>query len=67
MYNSTYGAGYRAGMAEPVFKRQPDGAMVIKPPKCPFPLWRIISNTFWHSGYHDGVTKRINQVIIRRA
>ena len=67
MYNSTYGAGYRAGFAEPVFKPTGRGTKVIEPPACPFSPWRFVSYTLWHSGYHEGTMKRLTQAIRRRA
>lgn len=61
MFNSTYGAGYRAGMAEPDVEMLPDGTKVLIRPTCPFrrPL-QFISRELWHMGLHDGMVKRLS-------
>lgn len=61
MINTTYGAGYRAGMAESRIQR-PGGTRGIKmivQPDCPFPGRRFVSAALWHAGYHAGMMKKI--------
>lgn len=60
MFNKTYGAGYRAGMATPWF-RYIGNLKYIATPQCPFSSWRLISCALWHSGLHDGMVKRLSQ------
>lgn len=61
MFNSTYGAGYRAGMAQPVFKHLSGALRCIAEPKCPFSAWRFVSRLLWHNGYYEGFVKRLMQ------
>lgn len=58
----SYGAGFRAGMAEPGLKRNPDGSntFVLATPVCPFiGRWQFVQRELWHFGLWDGSTKRI--------
>lgn len=60
MFNSTYGAGYRAGMANTRLIHRADGTKVIAQPDCPFPWWRMVSRALWFSGLFEGQMKRLN-------
>jgi len=60
MFNSTYGAGYRAGMSERTFEIRHDGKKYPTVVTCPFrhPL-QFISRELWYSGMHDGTMRRL--------
>lgn len=61
MFNSTYGAGKRAGMCpQPTLHRR-DGTKVLITPACPFPAWRLLSCALWHSGCIDGMMERLSK------
>ena len=67
MFNSTYGAGFRAGMCPQPTRLRMNGTRVLVSPRCPFPAWRFISNAFWWSGYLDGKMKRLSSPIRHQA
>jgi hypothetical protein len=60
MFNSTYGAGYRAGYANAVVITRADGTKIIGYPECPFAWWRPISRALWFSGLFEGQIKRLS-------
>ena len=61
MFNSTYGAGYRAGMCpQPTLHRR-NGTKVLLSPACPFPAWRIIARALWYSGSLEGQANRLSK------
>jgi hypothetical protein len=65
MINSTYGAGYRAGLASPKFTLMLNGTKVLKLPECPFPTYRFISRLLWDEGFRVGMIKKLNSGICK--
>lgn len=61
MFNSAYGAGWRAGMAKPKYRPLPGGLKCIEIPVCPFSHWRFVSNALWHEGYYAGMKESLNR------
>lgn len=59
MRNSTYGAGYRAGMAPKYLIKHPDSTKTINPARCPFSKRQFISRFLWWEGYHAGISKSL--------
>lgn len=57
---SAYGAGKRAGRAEPDIEVI-NGHKYLKTPVCPFPLRRFISFFLWHEGLYNGTMQRLTQ------
>ena len=54
MFNSTYGAGYRTGLANmPVITTIGD-MKVFSQPENPFPHRRFISRFLWELGFYEG-------------
>lgn len=62
-WNSTYGAGHRAGMSRSRIQR-PGGTrdkLVIIPPACPFKgPWQVVARFLWWEGYYAGLTRSLN-------
>lgn len=59
MLKTTYGAGYRAGFAEPVLVSKPNGLKEIAKPANPYAPRRFVSHFLWEQGAMAGQWKRV--------
>lgn len=66
MFNSTFGAGFRAGKSEPGVKLNSDGTKHLVWTECPFPLHQLIRHFLWQSGYQEGLHQKILQPTKRK-
>ena len=55
---SAYGAGNRAGRAQPN-TQVVNGHKYLKTPVCPFTGWQFVSLFLWHEGYYNGLMERL--------
>lgn len=65
--NRTYGAGVRAGSAEPVIATLNDGTKRLLHPQCPFTgRLQFIQRWLWEDGVMMGSRKRLTRWIAAR-
>ena len=55
---SAYGAGKRAGRAEPVFLVA-NGLKYPVTPQCPFTPLQCLRYALWHEGFYNGTIQRL--------
>lgn len=61
--SKAYGAGKRAGRAQPRFKRlyRDSEQKVIATPRCPYQRpWQFLCAFLWHEGHYVGTMQRLN-------
>lgn len=66
MFKAAYGAGFRAGTAEPKLIRV-KGFLYTDEPVCPYPPRRFLSRAAWIIGQHDGQMKRLSKPLSKKA
>ena len=66
LIRSAYGAGWRAGMAQPVTVPQPNGTKILRDAPCPFTGWlQCLLALAWHDGFHNGRMESLRRWLAR--
>ncbi len=59
---AAYGAGHRAGRAEPDIEVI-NGLRYLKTPVCPFTGWQFLHAFLWHEGHYNGQRQRLTKTL----